>query len=184
MKDIRLKSKFISIALLLGVIWLVYVINGLFQLGWNNYGIVPRTLLGLRGIVFAPFLHGNLYHIVSNTFPLAVLMGILIVFYERLVVKVPVLIVIIGGLLVWIFGRTSSHIGASGLIYGLAAFLVAFGFYKKKVIAIIISIVVIFLYGGLIFGVLPTRSWISWEGHLFGALSGVVLARLFKNTEV
>lgn len=177
-------NKVLQILYFIVFIWTVFLLNFYFNLGWNQYGIVPRTVDGMYGIITAPFLHGNFPHIISNSIPLAVLLLLLYLFYEKLIVKVPLLIIFIGGISVWLFGRTSSHIGASGLIYGLAAFLAAFGLYQQKLWSIALSLGVIFMYGGLIYGVLPTQSYVSWESHLFGALSGLYLARRFKKTRL
>jgi membrane associated rhomboid family serine protease len=176
MKYTQMVSKLKFLLSVVLIMWFVFIFNWIFNLNFNSYGIVPRTPKGLIGIFTSPFLHLNFQHIISNTVPFVILMGTLSFFYEKLN-----LIVLIGGVLVWVFGRSSSHIGASGLIYGLATFLIAIGFYRKSFKTIMISIIVIGMYGSLIFGVLPTNSYISWEGHLFGALAGIFVARLYKN---
>lgn len=147
-----------------------------------NLGIVPRTLKGLIGIVTSPFLHGGFRHIISNTVPLVVLLFILSHFYPQKALSVILFTIIAGGLLVWLFGRNANHIGASGLIYGVAAFLIANGFIEQKFVPLLISIGVIVLYGGLVWGILPSlRSYISWESHLFGAIAGVIASFLLKS---
>jgi len=147
-----------------------------------NLGITPRTTKGLVGIVTSPFLHGSLRHIISNTVPLVVLLFILSYFYPQKALSVILFTVIAGGMLVWLFGRNANHIGASGLIYGLAAFLIANGFIEQKFVPLLISIGVIILYGGLIWGILPSlRSYISWESHLFGAIVGVASSLILKS---
>lgn len=147
----------------------------------NQFGIIPRTPWGLLGIFTSPFLHGNIRHLVSNTIPLIVLLVILNYFYKKKAVNVIAFTIIIGGLFVWIFARNANHIGASGLIYGLAAFLIANGFIEKKILSLVISTGVILLYGGLIWGVLPsTYGRISWESHLFGAIAGILIAFILK----
>ncbi len=147
----------------------------------TKFGIIPRTSWGLIGIFTSPFLHAGIRHLVSNTIPLIVLLFILNYFYHRKAFTVIVFTVIIGGFFVWVFGRSANHIGASGLIYGLAGFLITNGFVEKKLLPLIISAGVIFLYGGLIWGVFPTvYSYVSWEGHLFGTIAGILIAFILK----
>jgi len=147
----------------------------------TQYGIVPRTIDGLIGVFTAPFLHRGIWHLVSNTIPLLVLLTLLNHFYPKKTIYVVSITVLVGGLLVWVFARKATHIGASGLVYGLVAFLIANGFLERKLIPILISIAVAFVYGGLIWGIFPSmRSYISWEGHLFGAIAGVLSAFLLR----
>lgn len=170
-----------NILIFVAIIWGIYLVDFLIPFfDLNQFGIVPRTLSGLVGILFAPLLHGNILHLVSNTVSLIVLLFILFKFYKEQAMVVIILSVLIGGSLVWLMGRSASHIGASGLIYSLAAFNITFGFLQKKILNIIVSLVVVFLYGGLIWGVLPTRFYVSWESHLFGAIAGISLASMFN----
>jgi membrane associated rhomboid family serine protease len=160
-------------------IYVIFAISIFFPI--TKFGIIPRTSWGLIGIFTSPFLHGGIRHLVSNTVPLIVLLLILNYFYRQKALTVIVFTVIIGGLFVWVFGRNANHIGASGLIYGLAGFLITNGFVEKKLLPLLISVGVIFLYGGLIWGVFPTvYSYISWEGHLFGAIAGILIAFILK----
>jgi membrane associated rhomboid family serine protease len=162
------------------LLYVVYFI-GLF-IPITKFGIVPRTTSGLIGIFTAPFLHGGLRHLLSNTIPLITLLIVLNTIYPAKTLAVFLFVTLAGGLLVWIFGRDANHIGASGLIYGLVAFLIVYGILEKKYIPIAISIGVALVYGGLIWGIFPSvKSYISWEGHLFGAIAGVLIAFLLKN---
>mgnify|MGYP006079208827 FL=1 len=164
------------------LLYAVYFI-GLF-IPITKFGIVPRTTSGLIGVFTAPFLHGGIRHLLSNTVPLITLLIVLNTIYPTKTVAVFLFVTIAGGLLVWIFGRDANHIGASGLIYGLVAFLIVHGILEKKYIPIGISIAVGIVYGGLIWGIFPSiKSYISWEGHLFGAISGVLIAFLLKNAK-
>jgi membrane associated rhomboid family serine protease len=170
-------------------LWVVYGINLLIKwvlhFNLNSLGILPRTLKGLIGIVFSPFLHANLYHLIGNTVPLLVLSILLVVFYEKIAPTVIGIVVIVGGGLVWLLGRSSYHIGASGVIYGIAAFLIVYGFIKKNVISIILAVIVAFLYGGsMLSGVLPLRAYVSWESHLFSAAAGVFAAYTLRKQPV
>ena len=164
------------------LLYVVYFI-GLF-VPITKFGIVPRTTNGLIGVFTAPFLHGGIRHLLSNTIPLITLLIVLNTIYPTKTLAVFLFVTLAGGMLVWIFGRDANHIGASGLIYGLVAFLIVNGVLEKKYIPILVSIGIGVVYGGLIWGIFPSvRSYISWEGHLFGAISGVLIAFLLKNTE-
>ena len=138
------------------------------------------------GVITAPFLHGGIWHLVSNTIPLLVLLFVLNYFYPKKTISVIVFTIIVGGVLVWIFARKANHIGASGLIYGLAVFLITFGFLEKKFVSIVVSIVVAIVYGGLIWGIFPSsiRRHISWEGYLFGAIAGIIKAFILKKKKL
>ena len=172
----KLKPVLILVAILYAI-WLVD-----FILPWdiNSLGNVPRTKFGLIGILTSPFLHANLYHLVSNTIPLIIMLSVLILFYEKKVLDVIIGVVLVSGILVWCFGRHGNHIGASGLIYGLAGFLIANGVMEKNFKSILISVVIAIMYGSLVFGLLPVNRFISWEGHLFGALSGVGMSYILS----
>lgn len=177
------KSVLGKILLFIVLLWIIRIIDFIIPYDFCRWGILPRHVSGLFGIVFAPLLHANFYHLISNTLPIFILLTATFAFYRKQAIPVVLGIVIVGGSLVWIFGRSANHVGISGLIYGLAAFLVAAGIYKKDAKSIIVSIVIIALYGGLVWGVLPGKYWISWEGHLFGAASGVLMAFGFFKKE-
>ena len=160
-------------------IYIIFVVSVFIPI--TQFGIIPRTSWGLIGILTSPFLHGGIRHLISNTLPLIALLIILNYFYKQKALSVITFTIIIGGFFVWLFARNANHIGASGLIYGLAAFLIANGFIEKKFVPILISIGVIFLYGGLIWGVFPsTYGRVSWESHLFGAIAGILIAFILK----
>jgi len=146
----------------------------------NTLGLVPRTLDGLIGIPLMPWLHGGWGHLLSNTVPLCILL-LLLMSSRTDYLPILVCLIVFGGGLLWCFGREAVHIGASGLVYGLVAFLIASGFMERKLISMAIALLVGFLYGTtLFFGVLPTAGPnVSWDGHLFGALGGVLAALAF-----
>jgi len=171
-----MKKRVTNILIFISILWIITIVDSILPFEFCQYGIVPRTLKGLIGIISAPLLHANFFHLLSNTLPLFVLLLVLFTFYTDDALDVVILSVLIGGSLVWIFGRASSHVGISGLIYSLAAFLILAGIIRKDIKLFLISLLIIFLYGGLIWGVFPTRYWISWEGHLFGAIAGFLLA--------
>lgn len=165
-----------------GAIWAVFFLEYVLPFDLTSFGLVPRTLTGLVGIPAMPFLHANWQHIVSNTLPLFVLL-ILLAGSKANSWAVVVEVVLLGGGLLWLFGRPATHIGASGLIFGLIAFLIVSGLLERRFVPLVISVVVIFFYGGsLLLGVVPRLgSHISWDGHLFGALAGGIVAYLLTS---
>jgi membrane associated rhomboid family serine protease len=175
------KSKLITTLVIVGVVWFFYLLSLVFP-SMLHLGIMPRTWGGLWGIIMSPLLHANLSHILSNTIPLAVFIFVLLIFYERMAIWVVLGSVILGGFMVWLMARSANHIGASGLIYALAAFLITSGLIRKKWLLMLVSIILGVAYAGLIWGVMPGIAGpnVSWEGHLFGAIAGVGLAFLFK----
>lgn len=165
-----------GVLIFVGVIWGVYFLSYPFP-ALEHYGVIPRKLIGLVGIPAMPFLHANFGHLISNTIPLVVLL-ILLAGSRAESWQVVAVIVVLGGLLLWIFGRSADHVGASGLISGLTAFLILSGFLEQRIVPLMIALLVGFLYGGsLIFGVIPRiGSNISWEAHLCGAIAGAFVA--------
>ena len=143
-------------------------------------GVFPRTLEGLLGIITAPFIHGDWKHLFNNTLPLIVLGTSLRFFYKEISKEVFFWSWLMSGLWLWSIGRPSFHIGASGLVYALASFLFFSGLIRKHTRLMAVSLVVVFLYGSLIWGIFPIKSHISWEGHLSGGIAGVLLAWWFR----
>lgn len=171
------RERIYGVLTFVGVIWLVFFIERVSPYQLESLGVTPRTFDGLVGIVAAPFLHANLEHLVSNTIPLIVLLLLLTGAKAQTWPVVAAIVLLSGGLL-WLFGRNATHIGASCLIYGLISYLLVSGLREGRVISLIAALVVGFLYGGTLFaGVLPSSvPQISWEGHLFGAIAGGVVA--------
>lgn len=168
-----------NVVIFIALIWAIFVINLITPFyDFNQLGIVPRSTNGLIGIVLSPFLHANIAHIVSNTVPLFVLTLLLFLFYRSRAKKVMIILTLMSGMLVWLFARSACHIGASGLIYALAAFIITAGLYSRKISTILLSVFILIVYGGLVFGIFPRNFYISWESHLLGAISGIVLAYL------
>ncbi len=155
------------------LMWVFFSIQFFLNIDLGFLGVLPRTTTGLIGILTAPMIHGSLNHIISNTFPLIFLGTTLFVFYNSIAVRVFLQCYLLSNICVWIFARGFYHIGASGLVYGLAFFLISFGFFRKNFKSLTIAIVVVVLYGGIIYGVMPSRPGVSWESHLFGALIGI-----------
>lgn len=144
-------------------------------------GIKPRTIEGLLGIVTFPLVHGGWDHLLSNSIPLLVLGTAIFYFYWPIALRSVGLIYITHSVMVFIAARSVIHVGASGLVYGFAAFLLTSGIFRKERTLMALSMLVIFLYGGMIWGILPIREGVSWEGHLFGALSGIMVAYYYRN---
>ena len=162
------------------LIWTVYLIEIRFSLNFNNYGILPRTLKGLRGVIFSPFIHGSAKHLFNNTVPLAVLSAALLYFYKKNAFTVIVFGVLVSGILTWLIGRESYHIGASGLIYVLVSFIFFKGIFSKYYRMVALSLVVVFIYGSMLWYIFPVKDEISWEGHLSGFLVGFIFAYFLK----
>jgi membrane associated rhomboid family serine protease len=166
------------------LLWIVFWIETRWHIRLSEYGIYPRTLTGLCGVVFSPFLHGNLQHLFNNTVPLFILIAALRYFYRAQFFKVLLLGIVISGLLTWIVGRPSYHIGASGLIYVLVSFIFFKGILTKYYRLVALSLIIIFIYGGLVWYVFPdVDTTISWEGHLSGLITGFVSALMYKTPE-
>jgi len=165
--------------------WAVFSFEYFSGIELGGFGVKPRTMNGLIGILTMPVIHGDLGHIMSNSLPLIILGSTLYLFYDKIAKQVFLQCYFITSALVWIAGRDDFyHIGASGLIYGLGAFLISYGFFKKDIKSILISIVVVIFYGGMVYGLFPTNSRISYEGHLMGAIVGVASAYGLKNKQV
>ncbi len=167
-------------ALFLLGFWLVFLIENILDNDFARLGIFPRTLEGLRGIILSPFIHGSLEHIVANSIPFFILSVALFYFYRSLAWRIFILIYLLSGLCVWIGAREAWHIGASGLIYGLGSFLFFSGILRNDVKLLTISIVVVFLYGGMFWGIFPIKPGVSWESHLWGGASGLVLSIFYR----
>ena len=169
-----LRSDLGGIALFVAAIWIVFVADLFLPL--EQWGLIPRSVKGLTGIITIPFLHANLAHIMANTVPLVVLLCLLAGSRANSI-DIVVYISAIAGVLLWLFGRDAIHVGASVLVFGLIGFLVCAGYFERRLLSTLISIGVAITYGStLFFGVLPTQSGVSWEGHLFGAIAGGVIA--------
>ncbi|WP_165354538.1 rhomboid family intramembrane serine protease [Tropicimonas sp. IMCC6043] len=170
-------ERFRWLAVLLGVIWIVEVVNLITSYALNGIlGLRPRSIGGLDGILFMPILHGSLGHAAANTVPLAILGGLLAVSAPKVVLTASIVIVGLGGLGVWLFGNAAIHVGASGLIFGWFGLLLARGLVEKRPIPLMITVAVALVYGAMIWGILPGQPGVSWESHLFGAFAGILAA--------
>ncbi len=171
-----------GILVFVGLIWAVFFLSWLIT-PITGFGLQPRTLKGLIGVVSMPFLHANLGHIVANTIPLLVLL-FLLAGSRAQSWAIVVEIIVLGGVLLWAFGRSTApdghaiiHIGASGLVSGLISFLILAGVFERRFVSIVVALITLVFYGGsLLWGVIPTQPGVSWDGHLCGAVAGGLLA--------
>lgn len=145
----------------------------------SQLGTIPRYVPGLKGIILGPFVHGSLQHYFSNIVPLCIFSYLLLQYGLKRYLQITLWIMLITGLLVWLFARPATHIGVSGVIYGYFGYLVLAGFLSGKFKLIMISVLVAFFYGGLIFGILPSSPFVSWESHLFGFIAGLAAAKFW-----
>ena len=162
------------------LMWLIKLIELQFDLSFVKLGVFPQTPNGLKGIFFSPFIHKDLTHLFNNSLPILFLGGLLFSVYRKVALQIFIWLFLISGFWLWIIGRPSFHIGASGMIYALAAFLFVSGIIQKNRRLAAISCIIIFLYGSMIWGILPTKESISWEGHLAGFFSGILVAIFYR----
>ena len=188
--DINTEGAFYRKKLLLSMIipgmfiffmWLVKIIEVLFEIDLSGFGIYPLSAKGLQGIFFSPFIHGDFKHLFNNSLPLFFLSVALFYLYTEVALKVFIWTYFLTGLLVWIAGREAWHIGASGLVYGLASFLFFSGIIRRYFRLIALSLLIVFLYGSMVWGIFPgIYKNVSWESHMLGFFSGVVLSVWYR----
>jgi membrane associated rhomboid family serine protease len=165
----------------LAVMWGVFVVNFLLGGALLTLGVIPRTTIGLRGILFAPFLHGSLSHLVANSIPFLVLGWMVMLRDERHFILVTVAGMVGSGLMAWLLGAPGTvHIGASGVIFGYLGFLMLSGWYARSFGSIVLSVIVTLVWGSLVLGMMPGAAGISWQSHVGGFLGGVLAARSFR----
>jgi membrane associated rhomboid family serine protease len=178
-----IRRNFTFIFVLLGSILAVFLFEFVSPEEVLSHGLVPRTQRGLVGVVTMPFLHANLAHLCANLASLVVLLAFMLAFHSQKLIVDVILIAVVGGLLLWLFGRSAVHIGASGLIYGLAGFMVAAGISQRRFMEVVGALAVAVLYGNSLFwGLLPLHPGISWDGHLAGAVGGVIVGLTISKT--
>lgn len=169
---------FVIVAMLVAVMWAVELVDLLPHTPFDEWGIRPRQLDGLVGIATAPFLHDGFGHLIGNTIPFLVLGCLIALSGVRRYLEVTGIVLVVSGVGTWLVGPAhTDHIGASGLVFGYLTYLLARGLFERKVGYVLGGLVVLFLYGGVLWGLLP-RPGISWQGHIFGAIGGVVAARV------
>jgi membrane associated rhomboid family serine protease len=168
-------------AIIILALWLVKIIEITDNLDLFYYGIFPRKINGLMGIFFSPFIHANLSHLVNNTLPFFFLLSAIFYFYQKVAWRVLLFSYLTTGALVWLTARASYHIGASGLVYSFASFLFVSGMIRRNIHLMAISLLVIFLYGSMVWGIFPYKPDMSWESHLIGLTVGAVLSIVYRN---
>ena len=163
------------------IMWSVKIFEILYNISYIDLGVFPRSFKGLKGVFFSPFIHKDLGHLINNSMPILVLGSSLIYFYPRIKFRLVVWLYFTCGILLWGIGRSSFHIGASGFIYALASFIFFSGLMKKNKRLSALSLAVVFIYGSMFWGLLPTHENVSWEGHLSGLIAGLIIAFFFKD---
>lgn len=179
-----LLKNFIPPFLFIAIIWAVKGIEIYFNTSFADHGVYPRSFENLDGILFMPFLHDDLKHLFSNTVPLLVLGGAMVTFYRDVYLRVFFSIWLLHGIWLWVGGRPAYHIGASGIIYGLASFIFFGGVFRREKGMMALSLLVVFLYGSMVWGLFPLFEGMSWEAHLFGALSGALLSWYYRKSGI
>jgi membrane associated rhomboid family serine protease len=176
-RSANLLQRLAPILAVVGLCWLMFVINNLLWHGrLSDHGIIPRHLGSLPAIVWAPFLHTSFGHLAANTIPLLVLGGILCMRSRGEFVTVTILGILFGGALTWLVARGASHVGASGLVFCFFGYLGSLAYFRRTIGTLLVSLACVLFYGGMLRGIVPTSTPISWEGHLAGFLVGIAMA--------
>jgi membrane associated rhomboid family serine protease len=167
-------------SLFVGLLWLIKLLEVIFDLDLIRFGLYPRAWSGLIGIVTCPLIHSSFDHLFSNSIPLLVLGGITFYFYRPIAFSVFFWVYLMSGIWLWAAGREAYHVGASGLVYGFVTFLFFSGIFRKERSLMVLSMLVTFLYGSLVWGIFPIQPQISWESHMLGSLAGIITAYYFR----
>lgn len=181
----KIRTQAIVLGSFVGLLWIIELIDLLVLGGASDqYAIRPREMMGLAGIPLAPFLHGSMSHVAANTLPLVLLGWLVMLRSLREFFLVTLIVTLVGGLGVWVLASTNSvHLGASGLVFGYFGYLVFRAYFERSLVSLMVAAVVVLMYGGVLWGLLPSQKEISWEGHLFGFLAGVLAARVLARTK-
>ena len=162
------------------IIWSIKLFEIIFSYDFTNYGVLPRNFHGLIGIFFSPLIHSDVNHLLSNSLPVIILCLLIFNFYIQIAKKIFICLYFISGLWLWCIGREFFHVGASGLIYAMASFLFFSGVLRKNTQLSAVALLVVFIYGGLFWGLFPVHENVSWEGHLTGFIAGVLVAFIYR----
>lgn len=180
-KDInKLIQAFLYPFVFVMILWIIKASETFWGFDFRHLGVYPLSFTGLQGVFFSPLIHSDFEHLISNSFPLLILGTALFYFYQELGFRITLLSWLMSGIWVWVFAREAYHIGASGIIYAWAAFLFVSGVIRRHPRLMALSLLVAFLYGSMVWGIFPLRERMSWEGHLMGLLSGIVLALFYR----
>jgi membrane associated rhomboid family serine protease len=161
---------------------LIHVLKVSFFPGWIYFGIYPREIVGLRGIIFAPFLHSDISHLFSNISSLFIILMAMMFFYRKVVWSATSIIFFLTGFITWLIARPTMHVGASGVIFGMISFVLWSGIFRRNARSAVISFTILILFGGIFAGLLPGKEGISWESHLSGFLVGMFTAFIFRSS--
>ena len=165
---------------IIAVLWVLNIFNWLFKSYFNRFGIIPRHLAGLPGIIFSPILHGDPEHLFFNMIPLFILTSLIPIYGFTSFIHISIFIIIVSGALTWLFGRKAIHIGASGLIMGYWSFLITKAYQAPSMLTIVVAVIMLYYLAGMIFNLFPQSEKTSWEGHLFGFIAGIAAAFLIN----
>ncbi len=163
------------VLILVAVIWAVEIVNLILGHRLVSWGILPRTLRGLIGIPLSPWIHAGLWHAISNTIPLLILGALTLAGGKRVFWETTAKVILLSGVLVWILGRGSFHVGASGLVFGYFGVILGRAIFERSILTMAIGFGTVMVYGGLLWGILPLRSQVSFESHLFGLIAGILI---------
>jgi membrane associated rhomboid family serine protease len=180
---VRFRRALLGVAIFIGLLWVIEVVDSVFHLHLARFGVLPRVGRGLWGVICAPLIHGSWEHLLSNSLALGVLGVVFLYGYPRASRYVLPLVWLGSGLGVWLFARRSYHFGASGLAHGLMFFIFVSGILRRDRLSIGLSLIVFFLYGGMVWTIFPQQPGISYESHFFGALMGVIGAFVFRQCD-
>ncbi len=185
-EKVRLRFSIYTVVSFVFVLWVVMAIEWSSGIDFSRLGIYPRTLHGIIGIITGPLIHGDIFHLISNSLPFLLLGFLLFYFYHRIATEIFIWIYLVTGFWTWILARNAYHIGVSGIVYGMAAFLFFSGLIRKSKQLMTISGIIIVMYGGMIYGIFPemVEANVSWESHLAGGLAGILLAVFFRKTKI
>jgi membrane associated rhomboid family serine protease len=180
LKSTRFYQSLIIPLRFIALLWIIQLLQFILPVNFGWLGVFPGRIFGLKGILFSPLIHADFGHLLSNTAPLLVLSTMVMFFYRKVALRAFVMIYLLTGLAVWLFGRPVFHIGASGVVYGLVAFVFWSGIFRRNLKAIVLALIVVFYYGSMVMGILPGQEGISWESHLLGGIVGIFTAFWFR----
>jgi len=163
------------------IMWIIHIVKLTGNFQWGKWGVFPRQIEGVYGIITAPWIHGDFPHLLSNSVPVFFLTTLILFFYQRVAVTSLIMLYLLTGALVWVFARPVYHIGASGVVYAMVSFVFWNGIFRRNMKSVVLALVVTVMYSGYFAGIVPGEVGISWESHLLGAISGIIVSFFMKN---